>query len=70
MTKLKIKENIEEEETKKVKYLILGIVVIFAAWILINIFLPVTLSGKVISGIVMLLLVLYLGFEWYRAYYL
>lgn len=69
MTKLKIKEKIEQEENKKVKYIIMGILFIFVAWIFLNLILKISYLGKLISGIVLLLMILYLCFEWYRAYY-
>ena len=69
MSELKIKERIEKEETQKVKYIIIGTLLIFFAWILLNLVLKVSYLGKIISGMVLLILVLYLGIEWYKAYY-
>nr|MCK4929615.1 hypothetical protein [Nanoarchaeota archaeon] len=69
MTKLKIKERIEEEETRKLKPLFIGVILIFIISILLNIVLKISLLIKIISGIVLLILVIYLGIEWYRAYY-
>ncbi|MBW2990200.1 hypothetical protein KY348_00680 [Candidatus Woesearchaeota archaeon] len=69
MAELKIKERIEKEETRKVKYIIIGIIIIFFAWIIINLVLKISYLGKLVSGIVLLIVVLYLGFEWYRAYH-
>ena len=69
MTKLEFTERIREEENKKVKYIIIGLLLIFFAWILLNLILEVSYLGKVILGIVLFMLVVYLGVEWYRAYY-
>lgn len=69
MTKLKISEKIKGEENRKVKNIVIGILIIFVAWILINIVLKVSYLGKIITGIALLLLVIYLIIEWYRAYY-
>lgn len=69
MTRLKIKERIEEEETKKLKPLFIGVILIFIISILLNIVLKISLFIKIISGIILLMLVIYLGIEWYRVYY-
>lgn len=69
MTKLKISEKIKGEENRKVKNIVIGILIIFVAWILINIVLKVSYLGKIITGIVLLLIIIYLIIEWYRVYY-
>ena len=69
MTKLKISEKIKGEENRKVKNIVIGILIIFVAWILINIVLKVSYLGKIITGIALLLIIIYLIIEWYRAYY-
>ena len=70
MTKINIKERIEQEEKKKITPLFIGIVLIFIISILLNIILGVSLLIRIISGAMLFLIAVYIGVEWYRAYYI
>jgi len=69
MSKLKIKEKIEKEENSKIKNIIGGIIVILFAWLLINIVLKITMTGRIIITIALILCLAYLIYEWYKVYY-
>lgn len=69
MTRLKIKERIEQEEKKRITPLFLVVVIILIISVILNIILKVSLIIKIISGLTLFILVVLVGIAWYRAYY-
>ena len=69
MSRLKIKEKIEQEEKKKIMPLFIGVILIFVVSVVLNIVLRISFTEKIIIGAVLLLFLIYLLVKGYKSYY-
>lgn len=69
MSRLKFTDKIRQEETSKIKPVILGLVIILALWLVLNHVIRTTPAVKLVSWVVFALALICLLIVWYRAYY-
>ena len=69
MSKLKIADKIKEEEKKKTKPIIIGIIIIIACWLAINFILEMPYFAKQVTGLLLFIAIIYLLIRLYNAYY-
>jgi len=69
MSRLKVADRIRAEENSKVRPIIRGLVIIIIVWVLSAFILRIPSSIRLVVWVVLVLTLLYLIFEWYKAYY-